>query len=382
MKKLILDSLVFEITRRCNMKPICAHCFRGMPQNKDLSIKPIDNILNQIEELGDIKITGGEPMLNLPAIRHIIDKVIEKRITLTRFILTTNALICPDEFIDMMKDIDAYIHSQSVEISVYDGVYVFFSVDKYHDNNEGIDFAEKCKQAFDGTSIKVLEEMSGGIPVPVGNGKTLQEASEYNMFHTNVNQIEYRYKDHKPVCWGLSDDPQRYAEILDSPSYAIHPLILCPLYLNADGILHTVAANHEYKIADQLEAICDMNRNPDIFDSILKFNAGKMSCYQLKIKDRSTETEQVKRQAVNLLMENNFSQLSDIAASKEDQEKAVQNKRELIALQKEHPKLSIDEVIQLWSLRKQIKPYVINDPVQNEIREQLRAILRLENLRM
>lgn len=47
-----------------------------------------------------------------------------------------------------------------------------------------------------------------------------------------------------------------------------------------------------------------------------------------------------------------------------------------------YPKLSIDEVIQLWSLRKQIKSYVINDPVQNEIREQLRAILRLENLRM
>lgn len=154
------------------------------------------------------------------------------------------------------------------------------------------------------------------------------------------------------------------------------------MYLNADGILHTVSANHEYKIADQLEAICDMNRNPDIFDCILKFNVGKMPCYQLKIKDKPTEREQAKRQAMNSLMENNFSQLSDISASKEDQEKAVQNKHELIALQKEHPKLSMDEVIQLWSLRKQIKPYVTNDPVQNEIREQLRAILRLENSRM
>lgn len=33
MEKIAVDVLSLEVTRRCNMQPPCAHCFRGKAQN-------------------------------------------------------------------------------------------------------------------------------------------------------------------------------------------------------------------------------------------------------------------------------------------------------------------------------------------------------------
>lgn len=43
-----VDSLILEITRRCNMK--CLHCLRGESENLDMSIKMVDAVFSQINK--------------------------------------------------------------------------------------------------------------------------------------------------------------------------------------------------------------------------------------------------------------------------------------------------------------------------------------------
>ena len=60
-----IQNLAIEVTRKCNIK--CAHCLRGDSQNKDIDLKYIDILLDQVNYIGHFCPTGGEPSLNIKA---------------------------------------------------------------------------------------------------------------------------------------------------------------------------------------------------------------------------------------------------------------------------------------------------------------------------
>ena len=65
-----VDTVVIEITRRCNM--CCAHCLRGDAENVDINSKYVDAFFNSFKDgafISNITFTGGEISLNIPAIR-------------------------------------------------------------------------------------------------------------------------------------------------------------------------------------------------------------------------------------------------------------------------------------------------------------------------
>lgn len=68
--KLFVNSLILEVTRRCNMH--CEHCLRGEAQNMDIDNEVIDAVAQHIEA-GSITFTGGEPSLNVKAIQRYFD---------------------------------------------------------------------------------------------------------------------------------------------------------------------------------------------------------------------------------------------------------------------------------------------------------------------
>lgn len=83
-----LDNLVFETTRRCNMH--CPHCLRGDAQNRDITEAVIDAALSEINSIAILTLTGGEPTLNVPAIRYIAKRVAELGIFLGHAFIATN----------------------------------------------------------------------------------------------------------------------------------------------------------------------------------------------------------------------------------------------------------------------------------------------------
>lgn len=57
MKKIWVEQLCLEVTRRCNMG--CAHCLRGDAQDVDISHAIIDEIFNQVDGIGQVTFTVG-----------------------------------------------------------------------------------------------------------------------------------------------------------------------------------------------------------------------------------------------------------------------------------------------------------------------------------
>lgn len=86
--------MMFEITRRCNL--CCAHCFRGNPQNVDISEEIIDKALDQISSCFSFDVTGGEPFLVPDKLEYLVDGIIKKKMRFTSFSLVVNGTILDD----------------------------------------------------------------------------------------------------------------------------------------------------------------------------------------------------------------------------------------------------------------------------------------------
>lgn len=126
-----LDCCVIEITRRCNMA--CAHCMRGDAQNLDIDSVYIDRYLSHVSSIYDLTFTGGEPCLNLPAVRHTLEYCKANHVTVTNFNIITNGKELPDEFIPLCLDWLDYC-LQCCGAIVYDENDSFSSISISSDN--------------------------------------------------------------------------------------------------------------------------------------------------------------------------------------------------------------------------------------------------------
>jgi MoaA/NifB/PqqE/SkfB family radical SAM enzyme len=86
--KITLTDLVIEVTRRCNMG--CAHCLRGDSQDLDLNTEYIDRLLRNVDRIGTITFSGGEPSLNLAAIEYTLAICKHLNIEVGGFYIVTN----------------------------------------------------------------------------------------------------------------------------------------------------------------------------------------------------------------------------------------------------------------------------------------------------
>ena len=87
-KPVELYSMAIEVTRRCNMA--CPHCLRGEAQGINIDTKYIDQALEHIEFIDSLTFTGGEPTLNLDAIRYTLEVCKARNIRVGSFYIVTN----------------------------------------------------------------------------------------------------------------------------------------------------------------------------------------------------------------------------------------------------------------------------------------------------
>jgi len=85
-----VSDLVIEITRKCNMK--CGHCLRGDAQKDILDLKVIKQFIldNDIEDIGRLTITGGEPLLVPEKIEELTQMLHFLKVNLGSFYIATN----------------------------------------------------------------------------------------------------------------------------------------------------------------------------------------------------------------------------------------------------------------------------------------------------
>ncbi|ECO3474224.1 radical SAM protein [Campylobacter jejuni] len=134
MKELYIKNLCIEITRRCNMR--CGHCMRGDAEAVDIPLRHISNLLRHVRHIHHFNITGGEPSLNVRAIRHILGRVRAYDITVNDFYIVTNGSVTSRsrEFIEACAAL--YEYQQEKEQGPGSGHMLEMSDDRFHDPAE------------------------------------------------------------------------------------------------------------------------------------------------------------------------------------------------------------------------------------------------------
>lgn len=295
MKKLTFDKLIVELTRSCNMYPPCKHCFRGATENLKIDKKYIDGLLNQAEIIGSLFFTGGEPTLCVDEMTYFLDKLYEYKIPLFDFGFITNGLLYDEKIIDIIKQYSKLVKlcceiGSKNKIDVQKSVVIGISIDKFHNNKE---IAEenlmKYKTALKGYA-QVVKVAEGNIPKKEGNGKSLTDGlCNLNLKQAVIKRVEILDSSHKPLC------PQYQTYRMVKPDQTI---ICCDMYLSALGNLLIASLGlHDYFTVDYDKcAICNVI-DEDIYDSILRYNVGKIDCCNLM---KPTNSESMKNFFNNL----------------------------------------------------------------------------------
>ena len=86
--ELNIADLAIEVTRKCNMK--CEHCLRGPSQRKTIDDQYIYKMLQLIDNVGTLTITGGEPTLSMDSLQQIRHCIIYGNRDVSSFYMVTN----------------------------------------------------------------------------------------------------------------------------------------------------------------------------------------------------------------------------------------------------------------------------------------------------
>lgn len=137
-EKVIIDQLIIEITRRCNMA--CDHCCRGEAQNMNIRHKDITAFLEQVDEVYSLTFSGGEPTLNVPSIEFTLAEMKRLNVPLLGFYIATNGKKVGEDFILACLRLYAYVEECGGETNPREGsCIVDLSNDQWHQNEDAYD---------------------------------------------------------------------------------------------------------------------------------------------------------------------------------------------------------------------------------------------------
>lgn len=115
--------LSVELTRRCNLA--CAHCGRGEAQDATISEEVIDRLIEDVQDVGILRLYGGEPLLVPEKIEYMVQKINNSNWTTATIELTTNGTILNSKIIDIYE---TFCMGQQGRIA-----YLRISNDPFHD---------------------------------------------------------------------------------------------------------------------------------------------------------------------------------------------------------------------------------------------------------
>lgn len=142
--EIFISSLVVETTRKCNMR--CRHCMRGDAQNQNLHIEMLEKFLKDVDGIGSITFSGGEPSLNLKPMRWFADYLqTHSDFHCGYFYVVTNGKQYNEEFLDVLREI--YFRCSEQE-----ECRLVLSKDKFHER-----ISDRCYNFYMGFEEKIFD---------------------------------------------------------------------------------------------------------------------------------------------------------------------------------------------------------------------------------
>lgn len=118
MKKFKVSQLMIEMTRKCTM--MCDHCLRGEQEKRILNMNDAFwQALNQMEYIGQIIFTGGEPLLEARKIIRILDHIMSMNIPCGGFYIATNGTVFHRKLMNKLCEFTQYC-SHHADIDPFD----------------------------------------------------------------------------------------------------------------------------------------------------------------------------------------------------------------------------------------------------------------------
>jgi organic radical activating enzyme len=124
---LSVDYLIFEITRDCNQE--CDHCLRGKKQKVNMTRSIVNKTLKDVKQISQVTFTGGEPMLNIPLMKYIFNRIHKQEIDLNSWWIATNGTIYNQKFMNVL--VEEYINCLDNNCGDFYGALTV-SIDNYH----------------------------------------------------------------------------------------------------------------------------------------------------------------------------------------------------------------------------------------------------------
>lgn len=118
-KKIHARFLEIEVGTKCNLK--CKHCYLG--DAPELTIKPeyIDAILENVYEIDDLLLAGGEITLYLDEVELVLEKIIKAKIKINYICFVTNGVIKSKRLVklfEQFRQITTFPQKAGIRVSI------------------------------------------------------------------------------------------------------------------------------------------------------------------------------------------------------------------------------------------------------------------------
>lgn len=143
-----LESLGINITKNCNIN--CAHCLCGEPLNEYITKEVVEHIFDDVDSVGELFLTGGEPLLRPDLIKMVKDVLQEKNVKPDKISLTTNGTL----FEEQQKEALLYLFKGAKKKKMY------FSNDYFHKEAIKEYYKKNKKPYFSYTFSELIENIA------------------------------------------------------------------------------------------------------------------------------------------------------------------------------------------------------------------------------
>lgn len=250
MEKYLIDSLILEVTRACNMN--CKHCLRGSVPKEDSLFVPkttITKLLRHVSEIGTITFSGGEPSLAVPQIKHTLRMLNLYQIPVRSFYIATNGKLVSNEFLNVMDNLFLYcMQCQTGNLLKFSGL------ERYQHVNW-------CYDEFYGGVALSIDEYHETIPV-----ENILKLKSRSYFREDKIWDEPSYVIKRGNAVGLNLPKNRIIDRVPS-EFVIDENRIETLYMNIHGEL---MADCDLSYKDQYVLAVASVHNPDCFKTIIQ----------------------------------------------------------------------------------------------------------------
>ena len=218
MNKYVFAGLTVELTRKCNMN--CPHCGRGDAQDKTMSTDTIDKLIEDVDKVAFLSVTGGEPLLEMDRLLYLIQSISNKW-DIVALDIVTNGSILDERIIGAFETFCSVDPKRNVLFSI--------SKDEYHTAG-----AHETAMSF---YKPLVQEANARLNPSDGNGITLD-------YH-NVAERTLGYSGRAKAIIDKSKKKKKLSKALSVDEIGPHRLkiknnsVYCNVFITADGGITT-----------------------------------------------------------------------------------------------------------------------------------------------